>query len=76
MTPMFHRHLNDQQYSLAAIDDVIARGKLRDWADLRRAALQDRSVLDSVLQIARARASDPLAQRYHFWRQYAERRSA
>lgn len=76
MTPMLHRHLNDQQYSLAAIDDVIARGKRSDWADLRRAVLNDRAVLQGVLRIARAHESDPLAQRYHFWRQYAERRSA
>jgi len=48
----------------------------RDWADLRRAVLDDRSVLQSVLRIARARESDPHAQRYHFWRQYVERRLA
>ncbi|HEY4646754.1 MAG TPA: hypothetical protein VIH25_10790 [Steroidobacteraceae bacterium] len=73
---MLHRHLNHERYTLAAIDDVIARGKRRDWADLRRAVLDDRSVLQSVLRIARARESDPHAQRYHFWRQYVERRLA
>ena len=33
---MQHRHLNHQRYTLAAIDDVIARGRWADWADLRR----------------------------------------
>jgi hypothetical protein len=30
---MLHRHLNHQQLTLAAIDDVIARGKRRDWTE-------------------------------------------
>ena len=33
---MEHRHLNHQRYTLAAIDDVIARGKWDDWAALRQ----------------------------------------
>lgn len=40
---MLHRHLNHQQWTLAAIDDVMARGKQLDWADLRHAALADRA---------------------------------
>jgi hypothetical protein len=35
---MLHRHLTHQQFSLDAIDDVIARGKWRDWLKLRQAA--------------------------------------
>jgi hypothetical protein len=35
---MIHRHLNHQELSLAAIDDVIGRGKRKDWEDLRLAA--------------------------------------
>jgi len=27
---MLHRHLTHQQYTLAAIDDIIARGKRQD----------------------------------------------
>ena len=38
---MQHRHLIHQRLTLAAIDDVISRGRWDDWADLRRAALQD-----------------------------------
>lgn len=73
---MQHRHLNHQCFTLAAIDDVIGRGKRQDWAALRRAALQDRQVLEKVLRVCAARVADPYAQRYHFWKQYAERHLA
>lgn len=39
---MYHRHLNHQKFTLAAIDDIIARGKRPDWAALRTAMLADR----------------------------------
>ena len=42
---MLHRHLNHQRFTLAAIDDVISRGRWGDWAELRRAALADQSLL-------------------------------
>lgn len=70
---MRHRHLNHQGFTLAAIDDVIGRGKRRDWAELRRAALLDHALLEKVLRVCAAHAHDPCAQRYHFWKQYAER---
>ena len=70
---MLHRHLTHQQLTLAAIDDVIARGKRHDWAALRTAALADRTVLEKVLRVCEAHVADPYAQRYHFWKQYAER---
>ncbi|MBI3959251.1 MAG: hypothetical protein HY328_10620 [Chloroflexi bacterium] len=70
---MLHRHLNHQQLTLAAIDDVIARGKRQDWAELRKAALQDRAVLEKILRVCHAHVSDPYAQRYHFWKYYADR---
>jgi hypothetical protein len=73
---MLHRHLNHQTFSLAAIDDVIGRGKRRDWAELRRAALGDRGVMEKVLRVCRAHVEDPYAQRYHFWKLYAERHLA
>lgn len=73
---MLHRHLNHQRYTLAAIDDVIARGERKDWADLRRAALQDPDVMTKVLRVCNAHVSDPYAQRYHFWKHYAERHLA
>jgi hypothetical protein len=61
---MLHRHLTHQQFTLAAIDDVIARGKRRDWAELRQAALQDRAVLEKVLRVCQVHIADPYAQRY------------
>ncbi len=70
---MLHRHLNHEKFTPAAIDDVIARGKRSDWAELRRAALDDRAVLEKVLQVCRAHDANPYAQRHHFWKQYAER---
>ncbi len=69
---MLHRHLNHENYTLAALDDVIDRGKREDWAQLRSAALQDRALMEKVLRIASAHANDPYAQRHHFWRLYAE----
>ncbi len=70
---MLHRHLNHQNLTLAAIDDVIGRGQRHDWAELRQAALRDRGVLEKVLRVCQAHVADPYAQRYHFWKHYAER---
>ena len=50
---MLHRHLNHQRFTLAAIDDVISRGRWREWAELRRAALSDRALLDKVERVCR-----------------------
>ena len=69
---MLHRHLNHQEYTLAALDDVIDRGKRADWAELRSVALRDRNLMEKILQVSLAHAHDPYAQRYHFWRQYAQ----
>ncbi len=69
---MLHRHLNHQRFTLAAIDDVISRGRWVDWFELRLAVLEDRSLLEKVEQVCRARISDPYAQRHHFWMHYAQ----
>jgi hypothetical protein len=69
---MIHRHLNHQELSLAAIDDVISRGKRRDWEELRLAVLANPEFLEKILQVCRARIADPYAQRYFFWMSYAE----
>ena len=71
---MRHRHLNHEDYTLAAIDDVIARGRWADWADLRRAVCADTPVLDRVERVCRAQVGDPGAQRYHFWMHYVQAR--
>ncbi len=73
---MLHRHLNSQDYTLPAIDDVIARGSWHDWAELRRAALDETEVMERIARIARSRVADPYAQRFHFWMHYVERHRA
>lgn len=73
---MLHRHLNHQRLTLAAIDYVILRGRWDDWAELRLAALADRSLLDKVERICLPRTSDPYAQLHHFWMHYAEEHRA
>jgi hypothetical protein len=69
---MLHRHLNHQQFTLAAIDDILGQGKPQDWAALRTAALKDLTVLEKILRVCQAYANDPYAQRYYFWKSYAE----
>jgi hypothetical protein len=69
---MMHRHLNHQELSLAAIDDVISRGKRKDWEELRLAAHGHPEFLERIQQVCRAHTADPRAQRYHFWMHYAE----
>lgn len=73
---MEHRHLNHQNLTLAAIDDIIGRGKRQDWAALRTALLADAMVREKVLRVCQAHIHDPYAQRYHFWKHYAEHHSA
>jgi len=69
---MEHRHLNHQRFTLAAIDDTISRGRWKDWADLRSAALQDPAVLDKVARVCGSYSADPYAQRYQFWMHYVK----
>jgi|NGEPerStandDraft_6_1074524.scaffolds.fasta_scaffold300254_2 hypothetical protein len=73
---MQHRHLNHQGLTLAAIDDIIDRGNLDDWLELRQAVLRDQAVLRKVQRVCAAHPSNQTAQRYYFWRHYAERHLA
>jgi hypothetical protein len=73
---MYHRHLNHQDFTLAAIDDIVARGGRQDWADLRRALIADPNLRDKVRRVCLARVADPYAQRYHFWLHYVDRTAA
>ena len=70
---MEHRHLNHQRYTLAAIDDVIGRGKWDDWAALRQAALHETAVLEKIRRVCVAQIADPYAQRHHFWMHWTKR---
>jgi hypothetical protein len=73
---MWHRHLNHGGWTLAAVDDVIARGRMDDWKQLRDAASQDADVRQRILRACAAQLSDPYAQRYHFWNFYVRKRLA
>ena len=46
-------HLHHQRFALAAGAGAISRGRWQDWADLRRAALLDESLLDRIERICR-----------------------
>ena len=71
---MKHRHLNHERYTLAALDDVISRGKLADWTALRDEMRQDPGLAQKVNRVCGAKLSDPYAQRYHFWANYVRLR--
>ena len=71
---MLHRHLNHQGFTLASIDDIIARGHRHDWAELRHALLDNPALFEMVVRVCRPHIADPYAQRYHFWHNYATRR--
>jgi len=71
---MLHRHLNHLDFTLAAIDDVISRGKMGDWEDLRVAVIDDPHVAEKVLRVCRPYAGERYAQRHHFWAQYVHGR--
>ena len=69
---MIHRHLNHEGLSLAAIDDIISRGKRNDWEELRLAVLASPGVWERIQKVCRAHIANPRAQRYHFWMHYAQ----
>lgn len=73
---MLHRHLNHQGYTAAAIDDIIARGRWDDWADLRQATLDDPALLDKIERVCAPQVVDPYAQRHHFWMNHVRYRRA
>jgi hypothetical protein len=73
---MLHRHLNHSDWTLAAVDDVIARGRLDDWKQLRDAATSRAEVRARILRVCAAHLADPYAQRYHFWDLYVRKQLA
>ena len=73
---MQHRHLNHNTYTLAAIDDVIARGTLLDWQALRDACKTDAAMQQKIQQICAAYVNDRYAQRHAFWAMYVRHQTA
>lgn len=55
---------------------MIDRGQRQDWAEIRRVALEDRLIMEKVRRVYDAHVQDPYAQRYHFWKYYADRHLA
>ena len=71
---MFHRHIVEaERPSLAAIDDIIDRGGVVDWRELKARVDADSSLAGKILKVCAAKISDPYAQRYHLWNYYAKR---
>ena len=69
---MEHRHLKRSDFSPPAIDDIIGRGRNADWAALADAMECDAAIRETILRVCAAYVADPYAQRYHFWKHYAE----
>lgn len=66
---MKHRHIDTQEYTLEAIDDIISRGKHRDWLELRDAIRLDSQIARDVKDICEHYAEEQSI-RYDFWPVY------
>jgi hypothetical protein len=65
---MLHRHITDTQpHSLVAIDDIISRGDLADWLELRDALEANPDLTISIQRVCANYIHDQSEQRYHFW---------
>jgi hypothetical protein len=73
---MEHRHLSGPSWTLAAVDDVIARGGMEDWKELRRAAADEAEAHERILRVCAGRLAEPTAQRYYVWDYYVRRHLA
>ncbi len=65
---MDHRHLDSPGFTLAAIDDIIGRGSLRDWIELDIAAASDAGILERIRTVTTARTGDESSINHDFWR--------
>ena len=73
---MEHRHLHHSEWTLAAVDDAISRGRLDEWKELRDAAAVEAPVRDRILRVCASRLADRSEQRYYFWDFYVRRHLA
>lgn len=61
---MKHRHLNIKEgFPLEAIDDIILRGDMSEWLDLRDYAIKHSEIIEDVIKICRHYISDPYEQK-------------
>ncbi len=71
---MWHRHLTEAATGTApSIDDVISRGKWRDWVDLRNYAREHPESLSVIERVCAPHVADPKEQRYIFWNEFVRR---
>lgn len=73
---MQHRHLNHERFTPAAVDDIILRGGQNDWIELRDQLRRDPALADLIRRLCEPQVHDLYAQRYHFWLNYVNRRTA
>ena len=70
---MQHRHIETREYTLTAIDDVIERGLLVDWLELRDAVKSSVSVAGQVRQICiHQQSRSDFPSRYIFWSNFID----
>ncbi len=67
---MNHRHINvdiEKGLPLEAIDDIISRGEMPEWRELRDYVLYHPEILDDIIKICSHYIADPYEQKYLFW---------
>jgi hypothetical protein len=70
---MRHRHIVTREYTLTAIDDVIERGLLHDWLELRDAVCSSSAVANDVRQVCeRQKTRSDFPSRYIFWSNFLD----
>lgn len=67
---MQHRHIDTQEFTLEAIDDIISRGQNKDWVELRDAIHLSEQVARDVKKVCDHYAHEEGELRYHFWPVY------
>lgn len=67
---MKHRHIIvdiKKSFPLEAIDDIISRGNMPEWLELRDYAIENPEILNDIIKICRHYITDPYEQKYRFW---------
>jgi hypothetical protein len=57
--PMVHRHPNQQDFTLAAIDHLTARGGRADGEHMRKAAVIDPALREKIRRVCWVKLADP-----------------